>query len=205
MTKPLCDASIIDADNEELSKAVSKSPKRIRTVAINKVPNLFPTEDQSDERNALAELVSARPDVQERVGQALANRYADSKVPEHVQQQIYAGGFYSSSDKQLLDDWKTSNWQRRADLVGQSEDQRLKQFGMRLIFWNPPKHASQVYQSSARTAVWDCWSSNEPDAPWTTKAAVDLQLDEIEAAEAMGRDRLTELRKFYRQRFSEIS
>ena len=105
----LCDASIIDADDEELSKAVSKSPKRIRTVAVNKVPNLFPTTGQSVEQNALAELVSSHPDFQERVGQALANRYADSEAPEHVEQQIYAGGFYSSSDKELLEDWKTSD------------------------------------------------------------------------------------------------
>jgi exodeoxyribonuclease-1 len=38
----LCDASIIDANDREIAKAVSASPKQIRTVATNKVPNVFP-------------------------------------------------------------------------------------------------------------------------------------------------------------------
>ena len=76
---------------------------------------------------------------------------------------------------------------------------------MRLIFWNAPEYASPAYQSSARTAIRDRWLSNEPDAPWTTKAVVDLQLDEIEGAEAIDPDRLAGLREFYRQRTSELT
>jgi exodeoxyribonuclease-1 len=200
----LCDASIIDADEEGLAKAVSKSPKRIRTVATNKVPNLFSIASQSDAHDALAHLVSSRPDFLERVGQALANRFADREEPENVEQKIY-GGFYSASDKQVLEDFGSSDWQRRAELVGQLQDSRLKQLGMRLIFWHAPEFTSAGYQSAAQTALRDRWLSNDPDAPWTTKTAVGLQLAEIEGAEALDRDHLAGLREFYRQRISEAN
>lgn len=43
------------------------------------------------------------------------------------------------------------------------------------------------------------------DTPWTTKTAVGLQLAEIEGVEAMDRDRLVELREFYRHRISKAN
>ena len=65
--------------------------------------------------------------------------------------------------------------------------------------------AVRTDEGVAQTALRDRWSSNDPDTPWTTKTAVSLQLDEIEGAEAIDRDRLAELRKFYRQRISEAN
>jgi exodeoxyribonuclease-1 len=199
----LCDASIVDADDRDFARAVSASPKRIRTIAINKVPNLFPVGVPSDVHEAIARLVASRPDFHKRVGQALADRFADRESPEHVEQQIY-GGFYSAADKQILEDFKTFDWKRRSELVEQLEDPRLRQLGMRLIFWHAPQFASRAYQSSAQTAIRDRWLANEPNRPWTTQAAVDLQLDEIEGADTLDRDRLAELQDFYKRRISEV-
>jgi len=47
--------------------------------------------------------------------------------------------------------------------------------------------------------------ANEPNRPWTTQAAGDLQLDEIEGADTLDRDRFAGLQDFYRQRISEVS
>ncbi len=200
----LCDASIVDANDQEVAKAVSASPKLIRTVATNKVPNLFPVASLSATHNNLAQLVAARPDFQERVGQALADRYADREAPQHVEQRIY-GGFYSAADKQVLEGFKTADWRDRARLVRQLDDPRLKQLGMRLIFTNAPEFTSQNYQSAARSTMRDRWLTNEQTTPWTTKAAVEQQLDEIEGGEALDQNRLNELRDFYRARISQIS
>ena len=109
------------------------------------------------------------------------------------------------ADKQILEDFKASDWQLRSELVEQLEDPRLRQLGMRLIFWYAPQFASRAYRSSAQAAIRDRWLANEPNRPWTTQAAVDLQLDEIEGAEALDRDRFVELQDFYRQRISEVS
>lgn len=198
----LFDASIIEADDQTLATAVSSAPRLIRTVAINKVPNIFPIASPSNAHSAIARLVASRPDFQKRVGQALADRYADREEPEHVEQQIY-GGFYSAADKQLLEDLRTSDWPQRAELVAQLQDPRLRQLGMRLIFWNAPEFVSENYRSAAQTATRERWLSNDPDTPWTTKAAAEQQLDEIESSEAMSQDRIEDLRRFYRTRVSE--
>jgi exodeoxyribonuclease-1 len=199
----LCDAAIIDADDRELARAVSASPKMIRTVAINKVPNVFPVATANREHGAVAQLVAARPDFRKRVGQALADRYADTEPSKHVEQLIY-GGFYNTGDKQVLEEFKTANWRHRTELVDQLDDLRLKQLGMRLIFSNAQQYTSKNYQSAARTAIRDRWLTDEPSTPWTTMATVEQQLHEIASGEAVDQDRINELRDFYHARISQI-
>ena len=199
----LCDTSIMDANDQEIAKAVSATPKLIRTVATNKVPNVFPVASPSATHNNFAQLVAARPDFQERVGQALADRYADREAPQHVEQRIY-DGFYSAADKQVLEDFKPADWRERARLVNQLDDLRLKQLGMRLIFLNAPEFASENYRSAARAAIRDRWLTNEPTVPWTTKATVEQQLHEIVSGEALDQDRINTLQDFYQARISQI-
>jgi exodeoxyribonuclease-1 len=147
--------------------------------------------------------VAARPDFQERVGQALADRYAGREAPQHVEQQIY-GGFYNANDKKVLEDFKAAGWRDRAQLVEQLNDRRLKQLGMRLVFLNAPEFTSHGYQLAARAAIRDRWLTNDPSKPWTTKAAVEHQLHEIISGEALDQSRVKELQAFYQARVSQI-
>jgi exodeoxyribonuclease-1 len=199
----LCDASIIDANDRDLAKAVAASPKLIRTIAINKVPNVFPVAGPSAAHSSLAQLVTAHPEFQKRVGQALAGRYADREPAEHVEQLIY-DGFYSANDKQVLEDFTAAGWRDRAQIVARLDDVRLRQLGMRLIFSDASEFASTNYRSAARTAIRDRWLTNEPSTPWTTKAAVEGQLHEIVSGEVLDRDRISALKDFYHARISEI-
>lgn len=199
----LCDTSIIDANDRDLAKAVAASPKLIRTIAINKAPNLFPVANPSAAHGSLAQLVSAHPEFHERVGQALADRYADKEPAQHVEQLIY-DGFYSTGDKQVLEGFTAANWRDRARIVAQLEDIRLKQLGMRLIFSNAPEFVSVNYRSTASAAIRDRWLTNEPSTPWTTKAKVEEQLREIVNGKVLGQDRVCALQGFYHARISEI-
>ncbi|MDC3348452.1 hypothetical protein OAV60_03940 [Paracoccaceae bacterium] len=199
----LCDASIIDANNCDLAKAVAASPKLIRTIAINKVPNVFPVANPSAAHSSLAQLVSAHPEFHKRVGQALADRYADKEPAQHVEQLIY-DGFYSADDKRILEDFTAADWRDRARIVAQLEDIRLKQLGMRLIFSNAPEFASMNYRSAASAAIRDRWLTNEPSTPWMTKATVAKQLQEIVSGEVLDKDRICALQDFYHARISEI-
>ncbi|MCK0101972.1 exonuclease domain-containing protein [Pseudohalocynthiibacter sp. F2068] len=200
----LCDtARLLEADDETLAKAVSASPKLIRTIAINKVPNVFPIADPQPKHLAAADIVSARPDFQKRVGQALANRYADQEPPEHVEQKIYSG-FYRAADKRILELFKGSNWEQRTHLVSQLEDERLRQLGQRLSYWNAPNFVSENFRSAAQAAVHERWVSNDPSAPWTTKAAVEKQLVEISSEGVLTAENLGYLREFYRKKLSQL-
>ncbi|MBU2934531.1 MULTISPECIES: exonuclease domain-containing protein [Pacificibacter] len=199
----LCDASIIDANDRDLAKAVAASPKLIRTIAINKAPNLFPVANPSSAHSSLAQLVSAHSEFHKRVGQALADRYAGKEPAQHVEQLIY-DGFYSAEDKRVLEDFTAGDWRNRARIVAQLDDIRLKQLGMRLIFSNAPEFVSMNYRSAASAAIRDRWLTNEPSTPWTTKATVDEQLDEIMSGEVLDRGRICALQDFYQARVSEI-
>ncbi len=199
----LCDASIIDANDRDLAKAVAASPKLIRTIATNKVPNIFPVANSSAAHSSLAQLVSAHPEFQKRVGLALANRYADKEPSQHVEQLIY-DGFYSADDKRVLEDFASADWRDRSSLVANLSDIRLKQLGMRLIFSNAPEFASMNYRSAASAAIRDRWLTNEPSTPWMTKATVAEQLQEIVNGQVLDQDRICALQDFYHARISEI-
>jgi len=199
----LCDASIIDANDQDLAKAVAASPKLIRTIAINKVPNVFPITNPSSAHGSLAQLVSANPEFHQRVGQALADRYADKEPAQHVEQLIY-DGFYNAGDKRVLDDFEVADWRDRTQIVAKLDDLRLKQLGMRLIFSNAPEFTSKKYRSAASAAIRDRWLTKEPSTPWTTKAIVEKQLHEIVSGEVLDMDQICALQDFYHARISEI-
>ena len=192
-------AEFVDADDEALAKAVSGSPKLIRTIAINKSPNIFPIVSPDPVHVTAAKLVSVRPDFQKRVGRALADRFADREEPDQVEKQIY-GGFYSAADKQILEEFEAASWSHRAEMIATLEDPRLRQLGQRLIYWNAPAHVSNSYATAAQTTVRDRWLSNDPNAPWMTVAEVEKQLAEIASAGAISQDTLSILREFYRHR-----
>jgi hypothetical protein len=97
----LCDASIIDANDREIAKAVSASPKQIRTVATNKVPNVFPVASPSAAHNKLAHLVAARPDFQERVGQALGIAMQTERRPNMSSSESMAGSTAPPTNRSL--------------------------------------------------------------------------------------------------------
>ncbi|MEL7803206.1 exonuclease domain-containing protein [Sulfitobacter pontiacus] len=194
-------AELVDADDVTLAKAVSGSPKLIRTVSINKVPNIFTILIPKPVDVAAAKLVGSRSDFQKRVGQALADRFADRKEPDHVEKQIY-GGFYSAADKHILEEFEAADWRRRAELVAKLEDARLRQLGRRLIYWNAPELVSESYAAGAQAAIWDRWMSNEPDAPWMTKAKVEKQLDEVAIAGAISPDQFKAISAFYQNKLS---
>ena len=130
-------AEIVDADDEALMNAVSGTPKLIRSVSTNKAPNIFPITNPDPEHVAAAKLIAARPDFLKRVGQALADRFADQEEPSEVEKQIY-GGFYSVADKHILQEFERVGWRHRANLIAKLEDHWLRQLGRRLIYWNAP-------------------------------------------------------------------
>ena len=197
-------AELVDADDKTLAEAVSGTPKLIRSISINKTPNVFPLVSPAPEHVSAARTVAKRADFRERVGQALANRFADREEPEDVEKQIYSG-FYSAGDKRVLTEFQGSNWKHRAELVKRLEDHRLRQLGQRLIFWNAPALVSNHYAAAAWAAIRGRWLSTDPDVPWMTITKVEKHLAEIAETNVLGVEELGRLKEFYANRVARVS
>lgn len=194
-------ADLFDADDATLDHAVSASPKLIRTIAANQVPNLFPVEDPRPDWIAAASAVAERPDFRSRVGAALARRFIDREEPEHVEERIYSG-FYSGEDKRALREFQASDWERRAEIIESLADERIKQLGRRIIYSNAPKLLPDSYLRGAADQIRARWLSNDREAPWTTHAMIDQQLFEIVERKLLSNGALEALRDFYDARLS---
>ncbi|MEW9921827.1 exonuclease domain-containing protein [Marimonas sp. MJW-29] len=195
-------ADLLGADDATLDRAVSGSPKLIRTVSANQVPNLFPVENPKPDWIAAASAVAAHPDFRSRVGAALARRFVDREEPEHVEERIYSG-FYSGDDKRALRDFQKSDWAQRVEIVESLGDERLKQLGRRIIHSNASHLLPESYLENAKNQIRARWHSNEINPPWTTHEVVEQQLTELGKRGVVSRETLRDLRSFYTDRMSE--
>lgn len=186
--------AMAEADDEALANAVSGAPRQIRSVTVNGFPSLFEDPEVTPEMERRAEALSDLPELQERVGRALAARYADRPEPEHVEDQIYSE-FPTDADRYRLDQFQIGTWADRLALLGDFEDQRFLQLGRRLVHEHRPDLLNEATRARLPAAIRDRWHADE--APWTTFATVDAQLAEISEAGALGDDQINALRGFY--------
>lgn len=185
---------LADAGDDVIASAVEATPKLIRTVTVNKYPCLFAdpqvTAEITDRATALADM----SELHDRVGAALAGRFADQEQPEHVEKLIYAG-FPSAADTKLLREFQSADWGRRHELLSGFEDVRLQQLGRRIVFANQPDQLSEQERNTMRLAVQERW--NAEDAPWTTFAKVDEGLAEVRQQGLLDEDSIAAMVAFY--------
>lgn len=185
------------ASDDELFEAVDGTPKLVRTVTVNKVPNLFQVDALDPVIADRADRLATMTDLHDRIGAALAARFADREASINVEEQIYQG-FYTSADQRLLEQFQAAeHWEDRLHILDGIQDERARQLGRRLIFLNRPDLLEPAVVESMTTAMRARWTSADEDAPWTTFAAVEKQLAEIEADGAMDAAGLAGLRAYY--------
>ena len=186
------------ANDDELFEAVDGTPKLVRTVTVNKVPNLFEIDAVDPEVAERAARLATMSDLHDRIGIAMSARFADRDASVHVEEQMYSG-FYSGGDQRLLDRFQTASWEERPAILDQINDRRARQLGRRLLYLHRSDLLDATVVNDMTNAVRDRWHSEDPDAPWMTFAEVEKQLAEIEKAGALGPENLGELRWFYQR------
>ena len=185
------------ASQDELFEAVDGTPKLVRTVTVNKVPNLYVIDTPDPTIADRAARFATMTDLHDRIGAALAARFADREASVHVEEQIYQG-FYTSADQRLLDRFQAAeHWEDRLQILDDIEDDRAQQLGRRLIFLHRPDLLEPTMVEAMTAEMRNRWMSVDPDAPWTTFASVEQQLAEIEAEAAMDEVGLAGLRGYY--------
>jgi len=184
------------ASDDELMEAVDGTPKLVRTVTVNKAPNLFEIDAPDPVIADRAARFATMTDLHDRIGTALAARFADREASVCVEEQIYSG-FYTSADQRLLDQFQAGSWDDRLNILDDIQDDRARQLGRRLIFLNRPDLLERSMVEAMTSAMRERWMSADENAPWTTFAAVEQQLAEIEAEGAMDAAGLERLRAYY--------
>ena len=195
-------ADLVDADDDAIARAVTASPKIIRSVSINNVPNLFDTRSTNPELFEKASLIAARPDFQKRVGRAMAARFKDKELDEErpVETRIYEG-FYSGGDKALLREFQSCDWPQRWDIVLQLQDPRLQQLGRRLVAFNKPGDLDGPTRDAALAYLNEKWlAPAEEKAKWTSFSTAEKDLAEIEAEGLASGEMIAGWKAFYSER-----
>jgi len=169
---------------EALVDVLERSPKVIRTVRTNAQPILMPLSDATPNTKGIelsegelmdrVSAIKSNDGFQTRVGFAMAKRYKDREPSPYPELQIY-DRFPDRSDEALKTAFHDADdWQERASIAGQFEDQRLAHFAYRTVYAEAPG----VLRSEHRTKI-EGWiasriQGSEGDAPWTTlPAAID--------------------------------
>ncbi|MEJ5218860.1 exonuclease domain-containing protein [Cognatishimia sp. D5M38] len=183
-------------DTEAMAMAVEKSPKPVRTIAINNTPSLFEVPLEDDELLQRATHLKALGDLHDALGLALGQRFQDRAEPEHVEQQIYSS-FYQAEDKQLLEKFQSATWTERLEVSQLFNDRRLRWLASRLIFLNEPDLLSKAAQDHWRQNISDRWHSMEKGAKWTTFACAATQLADIAEKELVSKEELSALEAYY--------
>lgn len=179
MDLDLVDPNTLDPNDETaMADAVNASPKPVRTVAINNAPSIFEVPIDDPALLERANDLHSNQALQDALGDALAERFADRPEPDEVEEQIYAG-FYSNDDKKRLNQFQFASWAKRFEIAQAFGDRRLRWLASRLVYLNEPSLLSQAAQDHWASAIEQRWQSDDPSSVWTTIGKANQQLNEI--------------------------
>ena len=192
---------VIHGTDQDILEAMTKSPQRIRSLRLNQGDTIRPTSNDNFEWNHICAVIEGNKAFQAMVSKCLDNKYSDVEdIDLLVEEKIFAG-FYSYQDKELLQNFQTSDWTERLALLGKVQDERIQQLGRRLVAFNASHLLENKYQKIAQEYVAEKWSAIEPNVKWTTATSVTSQLAQLEA-KGFDDELLDEMKIFYRKRLN---
>ena len=177
---------------EALVHVLERSPKVIRTVRTNAQPILMPRSDATPNTKGIelsegelmdrVSAIKSNDGFQTRVGLAMAKRYEDREPSPHPELQIY-DRFPNRSDEALMAAFHDADdWQERANIAGQFEDQRLKHFAYRTVYAEAPDVLRSEHRDKIEGWIVDRIQGTEGDAPWTTLPAAIDEANQIQTS-----------------------
>ncbi len=138
----------------DLKKALSKSPKVLRSIKNNKSPVLLnksyglATSSYSRipdlEFKKRAQMLESSPEFLERINSILIEQHEERGVKEdkinlQPEETLYSGGFANETDSKLMDQFHKVNWDEKVKLLDKFTDERYQFFGKRIIFQESPE------------------------------------------------------------------
>jgi exodeoxyribonuclease I len=179
---------VMSCSVDELIDLLGADKKPIRSLKANSQPILMPA-DSLPGQAIVAEIgeseiarrvtsIAENIDFQDRVGQALAGRFADEEPSPHVENRMYLG-FFSNLDMDRMRQFHSADWDERHAIVESIDDDRAREQGLRLIHAENP----DALPTDVREAL-DRWLAghvlgNEGDVPWLTAPKALAEVDNL--------------------------
>ena len=175
--KPLFNLSIA-----ELKKEIKKSPKFLRTIRTNKAPVILHYDYgmKTEPYNAIklsqlrerAELVSKNKQFAEKISTILREEAEEKKSTSSqeditAEESIYVK-FTSAKDNALMPKWHEASWKDKFVLLNKFEDERLVNFGKKIIYQNSDALPEAEYKKVKRSIAERILSENK-EKWWTVK------------------------------------
>jgi len=175
----------LDIDEPEAAKLLKRSPRIVRILKAHQLP-IFRPANAADFLNTREEVVLERArkvqshkQFSETIAAALANRYEDRELSQHVEEQIFAG-FPTFADQKLMDQFHQLPWEERFEIVEKLQDARLRELGTRVIYEERSELLSSDIVSRLDMHIRQR-HSEFGDPPWTTRKMAERELLSLEA------------------------
>ena len=166
----------------DLKKALSKSPKVLRSIKNNKSPVLLnksyglATSQYSGipdiEFNKRAKLLDSSPEFLERINNILIEQHEERGIKEdkenlQPEETLYSGGFANDTDKKLMEKFHIANWDEKVKLLDKFTDERYQFFGKKIIFQDAPEKLPESLAKEVKKNIANKIFSTEKQN-WTT-------------------------------------
>lgn len=176
-------SELLSASYEEVFKALSNSPQKIKTLSLNKADTIRPFKDAPNDLVQLSRKVGANRKFALLVGEALSNKYQNAELKNKtIEDQIY-DRFVSSHDKSLLFIFQEASWSERQYILEGFEDMRLKILARRLITFYGPKLNYGNWDDKFTDYLYSKWIDAE-DEEWNTFQKFDKDLEHLRSTNA---------------------
>ena len=152
--------AFLEMDVDDLVAAMQGPDRPIRIVTSNKMPAVVDLDLAADLAIPTDEIVRRATQLAkdgkftQRVGNALAQRYPPWPPAEVVEKRMYEG-FPSRADEARMTGFHAAPWPERAGLVETLEDDRLRELGRRILFFERP---DLLYPNRRKT--FEAWLTN---------------------------------------------
>jgi exodeoxyribonuclease-1 len=179
---------------QELTAAMKKQPKFIRTVRHNKHPIIMNPSygDKFDEYKiigtaklqARAKLVRENTEFAEKIAtikRSEAEEKEQSKSQEDLynEESIYAK-FTSTEDNKIMPEFHAADWDKKLTILSKFKDERLQYFGKKLIYMEKPEMLSKTdYNMIHKDVAKKVLSTN--NEKWNTIPSTYSEIDTLRA------------------------
>jgi exodeoxyribonuclease I len=180
---------------DDITKNFKKTKRPYQRIKLNKQPFLFSLEGLPNDislPNYDETLIKSRTQelalmlkLKVNAAEAMKGLHPTKEGPIELEDQIY-DGFPSALDGKLMNDFHSSSWQERPDIVKKFEDRRYQGLARRILLAEEPTLLSQDERTAGEK--WLDKRLNDTSGPWKTVEQCISELDSIDCSTLLGKE-----------------